>query len=72
MTGPLIMSLLIAVAKYSNDAAQTRSNRKHTNDGITPNYFTLERGVRQGDSLSWPYVYVVAVEVLAIAIQQNI
>lgn len=42
------------------------------NDGITPNYFTLERGVRQGDSLSWPYVYVVAVEVLAIAIQQNI
>lgn len=23
------------------------------NDGITPNYFTLERGVRQGDSLSW-------------------
>ena len=42
------------------------------NDGITSNYFTLEWGVRQGGDLLAPYLYVVAVEILAIAIQQNI
>ena len=39
------------------------------NNGITSDY-TLQRGVRQGDPLS-PYLFVVAVETLAMAIRQN-
>ena len=40
------------------------------NNGITSNYFIIKRGVSQGDPLS-PFLSVVAVETLAIAIRQN-
>ena len=40
------------------------------NNGLTMDYFALERAERQGDSLS-PYLFVVVVETLAKAIRQN-
>ena len=45
-------------------------NSSVINNGLTTDYFTLERGVRQGDSLS-AYLFVVEAETLVIAIRQN-
>ena len=40
------------------------------NNGLMSDYFTLERGVTQGNPLS-PYLFVIAIESLAIAIRKN-
>ena len=40
------------------------------NNGLSPDYFYLTRGVRQGDHLSL-YLFLSAVETLAIAVREN-
>ena len=62
----LVSTLSIGLRHYKHKNIQ----RCAINNGLTTDYLALERGVRQGHPLS-PYLFVVVVETLAIAIRQN-
>ena len=42
-----------------------------SNNGVHSDFFVLERGVRQGDDPLSPFLFIAAVEILAIVIRTN-
>ena len=46
------------------------SNTAICNNGFTSEYFSLERGVKQGDPIS-PYLFILGAEIMSVALRNN-